>query len=237
MDLRRIEIEFAHRRTDLDAWLADAYGGMEDRRYSGERDACYDKWRAIESLVGVIFDRRLTQQLSQGSIDSLLFFISRSDECAQIIAWLASTTGTPFSCCGNLTYPDFLFLCEHALARTDDYCDYQLVACFPKCESLDDRAIGVLQRFFDKADSYTRRRVLSAFEHFALPQTPTLAAKLWQSDNCEFAKLSCLHALKKFPEAKTLFDMCLQEYQNAFDVEAEEYRRSHMRQLVSPDAT
>ncbi len=78
------------------------------------------------------------------------------------------------------------------------------------------------------------------FEHFRLPQVVSLATTLWQTDECEFAKLSCLHALKTVPDAKHLFDEYLQEYRNIFDVDAEDYRQSHMRQLTGsggPGAT
>jgi hypothetical protein len=134
--------------------------------------------------------------------------------------------------CGNLSYPDFLFLCEQAIARPDDYCDFQFAACYGKLESLGEREIDVLQRFFQKRDSYTRRTVLHVFQQFGLPQVVDLATTLWQTDNCEFAKLSCLHALKTVPTARHIFDAYLQEYQTTFDINAQEYRQSHIRQLT-----
>lgn len=228
-----IEDQIAEMRADLNEWLDNAYAGTEDRCYHGEMDAGYVNWGAIESIAGYVFDRGLIQRLSATSVDSMLFFISRSDECGRIIAWLAPRTGTPFSWCGNLSYPNFLFLSAQALARADDYCDYQLAACFRKRESLDDRAIDLLGRFFQKRDSYTRRMTLHAFEHFAHPQAIDLAETLWETDDCEFAKLSCLHALKVFPQAKPQFDRYVQEYKKTYDVNAEDYRRSHMRTLDS----
>lgn len=232
--LHTVETEIARERVDLDAWLAESYAGIEGQRYYGERDASYDGWGKIESLVGRVFDQSLTQQLNQASIESLLFFISRSDEIGCIIAWLSK--GPPFSGCGNLSYPDFLFLCEQALLRPDDFCDYQLASCFRKCESLGDREIAILQRFFRKNYSYTRRTVLHVFEHFGLPQLVELATILWQTDDCEFAKLSCLHALKTVSAARDIFDAYLKEYQNTFDIGAEDYRQSHMRQLTTSRA-
>ena len=226
-----IEGEIARERADLDAWLAESYAGREDQRYYGENDASYDDWGRIDSVVGRVFDQALTQRLSKASVDSVLFFISRSNEIGRMIAWLSK--GPPFSWCGDLSHPDFLFLSEQALLRPDDDCDYQLASCFRKCDSLGHREIDILQGFFRKRDSYTRRTVLHAFEHFGLPQVVDLATTLWQSDDCEFAKLSCLHALKNVPDARHTFDAYLQEYRSTFDVDAADYRRSHMRQLTA----
>ncbi len=232
--IHTIETEIAQARAELDAWLAESYAGIEDQRYYGERDASYDGWGRIESLVGRVYDQALTQQLSQPSIDSILFFISRSDELGRIISWLSKVP--LFSSCGNLSYPDFLFLSEQAVGRPDDHCDYQLANCYRKCESLGDREMDILQRFFQKRDSYTRRIVLHVFEHFALPQVVGLATDLWQTDDCEFAKLSCLHALKTVPDARHIFDAYLQEYRTTYDIDAKDYRQSHMRQLTASRA-
>ena len=196
-------------------------------------DASYRGWPSIEAIVGAVFDQNLTQQLSKSSLDALLFFISRSDECGRIIAWLSTMTGSSFSVCGDLSYQDFVFLSEQALAYEDDYCDYQLAASFRKCESLDERAISILNQFFRKQESYTRQTVIHVFQHFGLPETIELAIELWRTDDCEFAKLSCLHALKHFPNAKPVFDGYLKEYQNMYDVHSEDDRLSHMRQLRS----
>ena len=87
-------------------------------------------------------------------------------------------------------------------------------------------------RFFHKHDSYTRRMSLHAFEHFVLPQAVDLAEILWQTDKCEFSKLSCLYALKAFPHAQLLFNAYLQEYKNTFDIYSEDYRRLHMQKLT-----
>ena len=232
--LRTIEIDIARERAGLDAWLAESYAGVENPRYYGEWDGGYEGWGRIESLVGRVFDEALTQRLNQASVESVLFFISRSNEIGRLIAWLSE--GPRFSGCGNLSYPDFLFLSEQALVRPDDDCDYQLASCYRKCESLGDREIDILQRFFQKRGSYTRRRVLHVFEHFGLPQVVDLATTLWQTDDCEFAKLSCLHALKTVPEARQIFDAYLQEYRNTFDIDAEDYRQSHMRELTASRA-
>ena len=235
--LQTIEDDIARERDNLNAWLDDAYAGKEDQRYYGEMDASYPNWAGPESVAGFVFDHGLVQRLSTSSVDSLLFFISRSDEIGGIIAWLSPVKNSPFSWCGKLSYSDFLYLCEQALTRVDDFCDYQLAACFRKCKSLDERAIDVLNRFFHKQYSYTRRVALQVFEEFALPQTVELAIALWDTDDCEFAKLSCLHALKKFPRAKPHFDKYLHEYKSSFNVDAETYRQSHMRQLTASRAT
>ena len=227
--LDTIERDIARERAALDAWLAEAYAGIEDKRYYGEMDASYGQWGAVEALVGRVFDQSLVRRLSPSSVESVLFFISRSDEWGRIIAWL--TQGPPFSWCGDLTYADFSFLCERAVDRPDDYCDYQLAKCYEKCESVGERDVDVLLRFFGKRDSYTRRTVLHALAHFGLPQVVDLAKELWRTDDCEFAKLSCLHALKAAPGAAELFDAYLREYQRTFDVGAKDYRQSHMRQL------
>jgi len=233
--LDTLERDLARVRLDLDTWLAGSYAGIEDRRYCGERDASYEGWGTIESLLGRVFDQTLLSRLSEVSMDSVLFFISRSDESGRIIAWLSNDP--LFSHCGHLVYDDFLFLCERAIVRPDDSCDYQLASCYRKCASLGRRELDILQRFFQKQDSYTRRVVLQVFQHFGLPQVVDLATTLWNTDDCEFAKLSCLHALKAVPEAKPMFHAYLQEYRDTFDVDAQEYRQSHMRQLLANPTT
>jgi hypothetical protein len=235
--IESIEQDITHYRRDLDRWLMNAYTGMEEQKYCGEMDASYPKWADIESITSSIFDNRLVQQLNRSSLDAMLFFIARSDELGRIIAWLAPKKGTPFSWCGDLLYPDFLFLCEQALIRDEDYSDYQLAACFQKCESLDGCAISILERFFNRNDSYTRRLALDVLGYFTLPQAVDLAIKLWQTDDCEFAKLSCLYTLKRFANDRELFDTYLREYQNLFDVTAKNYRQSHIQQLTSSDIT
>ena len=89
-------------RVALDDWLDDAYADIEDKRYYGEMDASFPNWGDIESVAGRIFDNRLTSQLSSESLDSLFFFILRSDEIGSIIAWLTLDTGTDLSRVGRL---------------------------------------------------------------------------------------------------------------------------------------
>ena len=125
-------------------------------------------------------------------------------------------------------HPDFLFLCEEAIVRPDDYCDYQLVSCYEKCESLGDREIDILSGF-SKAGLHTRRMVLHVFERFRLPHVVDLATTLWQTDDCEFAKLSCLDALRRCPTRGTSSMPIFRNTENTFDVGAEDYRQSHMR--------
>ncbi len=235
--LHSIEDSIACERQKLDFWLADTYADRDNKRFHGEIDCSYKDWETIEAIAGIVFDNQQMQQLSRSSIDSLLFFISRNDERGRIIAWLSLKAGGPFSWCGNLSYCDLLFLSEQAIDRNADYCDYQLVNSYRKCESLDDRAISILQQFFGKQDSYTRRVTLHVFQHFALPQTVEFAQELWRIDDCEFAKLSCLEALKAMPNARSQFDTYLQAYKNMYDVNAEDYRRAHIRALSDTDAT
>lgn len=216
-------------RVALDAWLDDAYADIEGKRYNGEMDASFPNWGDIESVAGRLFDNRLTSHLSCASLDSLLFFISRSDEIGSIIAWLSLDTGTALSWVGDLTYDDFRFLCEQSLQRDDDFCDYQLAACFQKLDSLSQRDLSILKRYFDtKSDSYTRRMVLHAFAKFRLPETVPLAERLWNTDDCEFAKISCLYSLEPFSNARGLFDKYLKEYEFKFPVEGADYRESHL---------
>jgi hypothetical protein len=233
--LEIVERKITRQRLSLDAWFAEAYRNNPQNRFCGELDAGFPNWHEIEALAGSVFDQRLVTKLARSSIDSLLFFISRNDEIGAILAWLNPQTGTPLSSCGDLTYPDFLYLVEQALERDEDYCDYQLAVCFQKRESLDGLAIDRLTRLFNRSDSYTRRMALHTFAHFAAPETIKLAETLWQTDQCEFARLTCLHVLKGLPDAKRLFEHFLQQYQKLYDIEAEDYRRSHMQQLTRDD--
>lgn len=232
--LDTVEREIARERAHLDTWLAESYAGMEEQRYSGEMDAGYPGWAKVEAVLGRAFDQRVLQGLSHAALDSVLFFVSRSEEVGRIVSWLSSAP--PFSRCGDLSYPDFVFLCEEALRCPDDTCDYQLASCYRKREALGERDIDVLRRFFEKRGSYTRRTVLHVFQHFGLPQVVELATKLWRADDCEFSKLSCLQALKAVPDARPIFETYLEEYRKAFDVDAEAYRRAQVRQLTARDA-
>lgn len=225
----QLETEIAIERNKLDAWLTESYSHMPNTPYYGEHDASYFGWSEIESLVGTIFDNNLTTKLSDCAVRSLLFFISRSDELGWLIGWLYPNTGTQLSGVGNLTYDDFIFLCERAVAEPDDFCDYQLVACFQKQHKLSDSDKALLHRFFDtKTYSYTRRLVVHAYAKFQLPETIALIENLWATDDCEFAKLSCLHSLESFPESITLFNRYLLQYESQFPINETDYRQSHM---------
>lgn len=72
---------------------------------------------------------------------------------------------------------------------------------------------------------------------FARPKTIELAHRLWAADDCEFAKLSCLHSLKRIPEAHDLFPTYLLEFENTHDTQNVDYLRSHMAQLRSSEDT
>lgn len=226
--IEEAEHQIERYRIALDEWLAAVYAEFDDRRYYGEMDAGYEKWGEIESVVGQVFDDRLTSQLSSQSLDSLLFFISRSDEIGCIIAWLYPETGSDLSA-GDLTYDDFIFLCDQSLLRADDYCDYQLVVCFQKLTALNEQDLALLKRYFDtKSDSYTRRMVLHAFAKFRLAETIPLAERLWKTDASGFAKISCLYALEPFRDASGLLDQYLQEYELAFPAADADYRQTHL---------
>lgn len=237
MQLDQTEQGIAEARRDLDGWLTDSYRGREDQKYFGENDASYPRWDKIESLVGRVFDLRSVAKLTPSAIDSVLFFISRSDECGRILAWLNTGAGSAFSNCGDLVYEDLIFLAERVVDRADDFCDYQIVACLRKCDVLDKRAIDLLHRIFQKSDSYTRRMVVDVFAQFGSEDTLPFATKLWQTDDCEFAKLTCLHALKGVVGVEDEFQRFLEEYQETFDVAAEDYRQSHLEQLSKAAAT
>ncbi len=227
--LVHIENAIADQRQQLDSWLADAYAAWPNASFNGEHDAAYPNWGDVENLATQIFDNRLTSRLSDDGIRSLLFFIARSDECGRIIAWLYTTTGTPFSGVGDLTYDDFVFLCNHSVSEPDDFCDYQLVACFQKLETLNADDQALLKKFFhSKTDSYTRRLAVHAFAKFKLPDAIPLIEQLWTTDDCEFAKISCLYSLEPFPEFRSLFDRFLIEYQSSFPVAEADYRQTHM---------
>ena len=225
------EISDQHKR--LADWLADAYSRQPDLPKNGEFEAGYPYWGAIETIVGRVFDQQVVRQLSAASVRSLLFFVSRSDECGCIIAWLRPERGAPFSNIGNLTYDDFVFLCEKALAEPDDFCDYQLVTCFQKLAFLSEQEEGLLERFFClKTDSYTRRMVVHAFAKFSNRKAIPLIEQLWSTDDCEFAKLSCLCSLEPFPEARALLSDYLKQYQDDFPIADEDYRRTHVDRLL-----
>lgn len=237
VELAPIEKEIAEARRRLDDWLTESYRGREDQKFYGENDASYPDWAGIEDIVGSVFDLRAVGNLSPAAIDSLLFFISRSDECGRILAWLGLAEGSSFSNCGDLDYGDFLTLAEQAAGRADDHCDYQIVSCFQLCGGLDSPATAVLHQFFEKKDSYTRRMVVQVLARFRSPETIDFVRRLWRSDDCEFAKLTCLHALKGVAGAESEFRRLLDEYQETFDVAAEDYRQSHMQQLTEATAT
>lgn len=235
--ITQLEIQIAQQRKELDTWLDKVYTGREHLRYSGEIDCAYPHWHVIEDLVRPIFDRQLVTRLCPESIDSLLFFISRNEEYNSLIVWLSTRTDAPLSGCGSLAYADFIFLCEQALVRDDDFCDYQLAASFEKFQHLDETDVRILSGFFDKHNSYTRRRALHALARFARPETVEFARRLWETDDCEFAKLSCLHSLKRIPEAQDLFHSYLVEFENTHDTQNVDYLRSHMAQLRSSENT
>ena len=219
-------------RRELDVWLDKRYPSGE-REYSGELDAGYEGWSPIEEIFSRVFDDKLVQSLSEETLDSLLFFIARTDECGRIIAWISPALGTALSNIGKLREDDFLFLCQSSLARGEDYCDYQLANCFRKFSDPKEEYIELLLRFFDRKASYTRRIALDALVQHRYPDTVILAIDLWNTDECEFARLTALYALKNSSEGEALLQEYLGRYEAQYDVDAEPYRPDHMERLKS----
>ncbi len=223
-------------RLALDDWLNGSYAGREHQRYCGENDASYPHWDRIDGVVSEVLERNAIQQVTARSMDSLLFFISRSDEIGYIVAWLSRDL--PLSQLGALSLPDLRFLADQALSRSDDFCDYQLASSFKKFQTLGDMDVTLLLRFFDRKYAYTRRVALHAFQHFGHPLTVDLASRLWESvvdadpAEVEFTRLSCLEALKDFPVAKHTFNLYLSKYLETYDIEAQGHRRAHLNRLI-----
>jgi hypothetical protein len=229
--MSEIEVLIRESRGDLDRWLASSYEGREELKYYGENDASYPQWATIEKVVGSIFDNQSGQQLGKDCQEAILFFISRSDEIGCIIRWLSTEPGSPLSGCGRLTESDFLFLCEKSLELPEDYSDFQLASCFEKFTVLKPEYERVLLRFFNRNGSYTRRRSLHSLARLAYPGIIDLAAKLWASDDCEFAKLSCLYTLKEAAGGKQLFEKFLVEFESTYDVANSAYLPGHVERL------
>lgn len=227
------EIESAIRscRHDLDRWLTSAYEGMEERKYYGEMDASYPAWGDIFAVVGSVFDDQSVQHLDEDCQDSILFFISRSDEHPCIIRWMNSIPGIPLSGCGCLSEPDFLFLCEKSLSLPEDYSDYQLATCFQRFTVLKPEYERLLRRFFAREYSYTRRMSLGSLAHLGFPGIVDLAAQFWASDECEFARLDCLYTLKAAAGGKQLFKTLLAEFEATYDVANSDYLPGHIERL------
>lgn len=229
-----IENTVASERQRLDLWLSDAYARYPDTPKNGELEAGYPYWDEVEILMGRIFDEQMIVHLSFEAVQSLLFFISRSDELGRIIAWIHTETGTPFSNIGQLSYDDFIFFCQRALAAPDDFCDYQFVNCFQKMTDLSPNDESLLEDFFQrKTDSYTRRLVIHALARFQRPKTIPLIHQLWVADDCEFAKLSCLYSLGPFPESRDLFRRYLNEYKERFPEPNANYRKKVLERLLA----
>ncbi len=230
-DLESVEAAIAEHRVRLDRWLAQTYGSQQPLNYNGEVDCDYEYWGTIETMVGNLFDRRLTQHVSQVSLDSLMFFISRNEEVGCIIAWLSR--GGPFSGVGDLTVSDFLYLCDASLSRPEDYSDYQLAACFHKVPELSRRHIDLVLRFFARDDAYTKRMAIDVLAAKQYDDIPSLAEQLWSHDDCEFSKLSCLYALKETDNGSSLFNRYLTQFKELFDIDASKHLPTHIKRLES----
>ncbi len=218
-------------RRDLDRWLTSSYEGREEQKYYGENDASYPQWATIENVVGTVFDKQEVRQLEKDCQEAILFFISRSDELGCIIRWLATEPGSPLSGCGRLSESDFRFLCEKSLDLPEDYSDYQLASCFEKFAVLKPEYSRILLQFFNRRNSYTRRRSLHSLARLRYPGIIDLAAALWASDDCEFAKLSCLYTLKGASGGKQLFEKFLFEFEATYDVANSTYLPGHIERL------
>ncbi len=231
-DISSLETAIATHLVALEAWLNEVYTqGSATREYSSELDCSYEAWDEIETLVGVIFDEQQCQGLSETSLSSLLFFASRNEECGRIIAWLGRLG--PFSNIGKLTHDDFLFLCKAALGRRGDYIDHQLVACFHKIEPFTREHIDILLAFFDREEAYTKRLVINVLATKGFGDISELAQKLWNHDECEFTKLSALHALKTSGTNSTLLSNLIGQFKLAYDVDEHDYLRTNISELES----
>ena len=231
-DLASLEAAIADHRVKLNAWLDSVYDLPHDQReYNGELDCSYECWGQIETTVGAVFDAQLTQSLPPTALESLLFFASRNDEVGCIIAWLGRVG--PFSGAGDLTLADFLFLCDAALSRSEDFVDYELVACFHKIPTLSQQQIETVLHFFGRTYAYTKRMAIDVLATKGFDDVAGLARQLWVHDDCEFTKLSALHALKKSSSAPSLLAELLSQFKTDFDISAHDYLQSHIEQLES----
>jgi len=232
-ELKAVEDQIFQQRKKIDAWLLEAYADKPDQCYYGEMDASYPDWGDVERLVGSIFDEGLLTKLSDRATGDILFFISRGEELGRILGWFLSNFEHPLSGVGKLSHSDFIFLCNCALRQKDDFCDYQLVCCFQKQTTINEYEERVIHDFFHKkTDSYTRRMAIHTLAKFKCRSVVDLIKNLWGTDDCEFAKLSCLHSLEPFVESQVLFRKFLSEYQVAFPIEAANYRQVHMKRLL-----
>lgn len=222
-DLPAIETALAEHQIKLDVWLDSVYEQPHEiREYFGELDCSYELWSHIESTVGVVFDCKLTQQLSAEALNSLLFFASRNEEIGCIFAWRCRNGS--FSNAGNLTLSDFTFLCENSLARREDYVDYELVNCFHKIAELTPAQFDIVLRFFDRDYAYTKRCAIDVLATKGFVGIPDLARELWMYDDCEYTKLSALTALKQSSSDDSLFHDLLDDFKTQFPVDECKYR-------------
>jgi len=74
---------------------------------------------------------------------------------------------------------------------------------------------------------------LHSLARLGCPGVINLAAQLWASDDCEFAKLSCLYILKEAVGGKTLFERFLAEFEATYDVANSTYLPGHLGRLKS----
>ena len=86
-------------------------------------------------------------------------------------------------------------LCKLALETKEDYCDYQLAACFKKFEKLSDDQVALLIGFFNRNDIYTKRVALDALVKHNVSGLEEMITSLWDT-NDDWAGLTCLDALK-----------------------------------------
>ncbi|MEL6107086.1 MAG: hypothetical protein AAFU85_13670 [Planctomycetota bacterium] len=230
--LLAVETALAEHRLKLDEWLDTVYHQSHaDREYSGELDCSYDSWGSIESTVGIVFESELTQQLSPDALDSVLFFASRNEEIGCIIAWMGRIG--PFSNAGRLSLPDFTFLCETSLSRSEDYVDYELVNCFHKILDLTTTQFDIVLRFFRRDYAYTKRCAIDVLATKGFTGIPDLARDLWGHDDCEYTKLSALTALKHSSSDDSLFRDLLVGFKTRFPVDDCEYRVKNIAFLES----
>jgi len=234
MDLLELEHKLHLECNELDCWLEKAFEGASPRPYNGEVSCGYPNWGDIIDVLKLIVGTGRLQRLSKQATDDMLFAFSRSDELA-LISWISKPEKDPakrsYLSVGNITEDDFTWLCEQSLLRNEDFSDFQLVVAMRNRESLSHKDVVLLSGFMKRTDSYTRRMVLQTLSYFQHEDILPWIYDLWQDDD-EWAKLSCLHSLKPYEAHRVEFEKLLQKYKELYDVQAEEYRKLHIDQLI-----
>ncbi len=222
--MTELEKEIQDCRAELEKWLHEVYGESYGDFY-GEQDIGYDHWESIEKVLKRVFESSNLGEVSDSSLDDILFFISRSDEGGRIIAWL-HPNATPLSHIADLRIDNFILLCEHALKSDEDFCDYQLAYCFHKFEQLSKDLEELLLRFFKKKEIYTKRLALISMTKHRIVNLERYISELWETED-EWAGLNCLDALKASGCNNELF----QQYKEVLLNSSDEYIRANAEKI------